>query len=170
MLIRESTSDDVARIVALYPEAFPDEDLVPVVSELLDDAAIRLSLVATIDQRVVGNVIFTKCGVEDSNIRAALLAPLAVAPDCRRQGIGSALISDGLARLQQAGFELVLVLGDPAYYSRSGFEPEKAIDPPYALPPAWLDAWQSQYLGEAASCTGTLVVPPPWQHRALWSD
>ena len=41
MLIRESTSDDVARIIALYPQAFPDEDLVPVVTELLDDPEIK---------------------------------------------------------------------------------------------------------------------------------
>ena len=43
----------------------------------------------------------------------------------------------------------VYVLGDPAYYGRSGFIPEPAIAPPYALPEEWRDAWQSLSLGDA---------------------
>ena len=90
--IRESGRDDTDALLALYPQAFPDEDLVPVVAELLDDPEITLALVATSNERIVGNVIFTTCGLEGSEARVALLAPLAVAPDCQRQGIGSALV------------------------------------------------------------------------------
>ena len=170
MQIRESTSDDIAGILAMYPRAFPDEDLVPVVSELLSDAPIRISLVATIDDRIVGNVIFTTCGVEGSDVEVAMLAPLAVAPDCQRQGIGSALVHDGLRRLREAGFGRVCVLGDPAYYGRLGFTTETKIDSPYPLPAEWATAWQSQALGHAEAGAGRLLVPPAWQHPELWSE
>ena len=170
MLIRKSMRDDIAGIIAMYPEAFPDEDLVPVVRNLLNDESIALSLVATGEQGIVGNVIFTTCGVEGNDTRAALLGPLAFAPDCQRQGIGSALVRDGLRQLEDAGFDLVCVLGDPNYYGRFGFVPERQVATPYPLPADWADAWQSQYLGEATAAAGTLLVPPPWQHPELWSE
>lgn len=170
MQIRQSTSDDVAAVLALYPRAFPDEDLVPVVTELLDGSSISITLVATRDSEIVGNVIFTECGVEESNAKVALLAPLAVAPDCQGQGIGSALVRDGLQRLNEAGFGLVCVLGDPGYYGRFGFVPEKRLEPPYPIAAEWLDAWQSQYLGNAAALDGRFLVPPPWQHPEYWTN
>ena len=49
------------------------------------------------------------------------LAPLAVLPAAQRQGVGSALVREGLARCRAAGYAIVVVLGDPAYYSRFGF-------------------------------------------------
>lgn len=170
MQIRESASDDIAGIVAMYPRAFPDEDLVPVVTALLDDPPIRTSLVATIDREIVGNVIFTTCALNGSDARVALLAPLAVAPDNQRQGIGSALVKHGGQQLKDAGFALVCVLGDPAYYGRRGFMPERNVKPPYPLPAEWADAWQSQYLGGVMSLAGKLVVPSQWRHPELWSE
>jgi len=44
-----------------------------------------------------------------------------VPPEFQRQGIGSKLIREGLERCRQAGYDAVVVLGDPAYYSRFGF-------------------------------------------------
>ena len=154
----------------MYPQAFPDEDLVPLVRELLDDSRITMSLVATTNSKIVGNVIFTTCGVEGGDARIALLAPLAVAPDHQRQGIGGALVRDGLQKLREARFALVCVLGDPAYYGRLGFVPDKRVTTPYPLPAEWNDAWQSQHLGDATTFDGRLLVPSPWQHEKLWTD
>ena len=170
MQVRESTAADIPGIVALYPRAFPEEDLVPVVRALLEDPPNRMSLVATIDEAIAGNVIFTSCGVEDSDAKVALLAPLAVAPDFQKQGIGSALVRDGLRRLKEAGFDLVCVLGDPAYYGRFGFVPERHVETPYPIPPEWADAWQSLQLDPAVRLQGRLAVPSQWQHKELWSE
>ena len=170
MQIHPSTAEDSDAIVAIYPQAFPDEDLVPLVLELLPDTRTTLSLVATIDDEIVGNVIFTSCGAEGGDARVALLAPLAVRPDCQRQGIGSALVDEGLKQLKEEGFGLVCVLGDPAYYSRLGFVPEKNVATPYPIPTEWADAWQSQRLGNPGTLTGKLLVPAQWQRPELWSE
>ena len=90
--IRESRPDDSAAIRSLYPEAFPDEDLLPLVRDLLNDSVVTISFVATIDTRIVGHVIFTRCGVVGNSVNASLLGPLAVAPAWQRKGIGSAIV------------------------------------------------------------------------------
>jgi len=170
LTVRESTPDDITAIESLYPEAFPDEDLLPLVRDLLGDTAVAMSLVGTIDTRIAGHAVFTKCGVVGSSVVASLLGPLAVAPSWQRQGIGSALVRAGLRRLGGARVQWIFVLGDPAYYRRLGFHPETLVQPPFPLPAEWYGAWQSQRLSEsAASCEGILSVPPQWRHPALWA-
>lgn len=168
--IRESEPGDLASIEALYPDAFPDEDLLPLVRNLLHAPAIARSLVGTMSSLLVGHVIFTRCGVTGSQDEVALLGPLAVAPARQRQGIGSALVRFGLLQLGQTGVTRVYVLGDPAYYGRLDFLPEIDIAPPYALPVEWRGAWQSMTLGNAETPRkGKLSVPEPWRQPALWS-
>lgn len=168
--IRDSGSADTVAIVSLYENAFPDENLVPIVRDLLNSPQDVLSLVGTEDSALVGHVAFTFCTVDGGDKNAALLAPLAVEPECHRRGIGSALVHAGFARLRAAGVAEVLVLGDPAYYGRFGFEAATEIGAPYPIPPEWSDAWQSLKLAETAvSSSGTLRVPEPWRDPALWA-
>ena len=167
---RNSVQGDLAALESLYPEAFPDEDLVPLVRDLLHDSPNVLSLVAAVDSQIAGHVVFTHCGVSESDASAALLGPLAVAPAWQRQGIGSALVHTGLQRMEEARVDVVCVLGDPNYYGRLGFVPESSIEPPYPLPPEWGDAWQS--LRTAASTTpisGRLLAPQQWMNPSLWA-
>ena len=46
---------------------------------------------------------------------------VAVLPEFQVRSIGSRLIHEGLAMCRQAGYDAVVVLGDPAYYSSFGF-------------------------------------------------
>ncbi len=176
--IRDSGPDDSAAIGALYAAAFPDEDLLPLVGELLQDGALALSLVATVGACLAGHAVFTRCDIEEDGQAVALLGPLAVAPARQRQGIGSALVRAGLKRLRHAGVAAVYVLGDPGYYGRLGFAPETAVAPPYPLPADWRGAWQSICLAEGTSPPrrpppglrrGSLCVPQPWRRPALWA-
>lgn len=169
--IRESSQEDWGDIEALYQEAFPEENLPPLVQSLLHQVeALALSLVGTIHAQMVGHVIFTKCEVIGQSVNAALLAPLAVAPAWQRQGIGSAMVREGLRRLKEAEVSQVFVLGDPEFYVRLGFVSESLVEPPYPLPVEWKGAWQSQGLEEAtAPCSGKLSVPPQWLQRSLWT-
>jgi len=168
--IRESVPDDLPSIAVLYPDAFPDEDLLPLVRKLLQDVSVAFSLVGIIGSSVVGHIVFTTCSVAGSSDKVALLGPLAVAPAWQRQGIGSAIVRAGLQRLENIGATHVYVLGDPAYYGRLGFVAEGRVAPPYPLPAEWRGAWQSMSLRSAEPRRqGRLCVPQPWRQPALWT-
>lgn len=94
---------------------------------------------------------------------------VAVHPIHQRQGVGKALIAVGLSRLKAKGGAEVLVLGDPAYYSRSGFRLASRVTPPYPLPAEWTEAWQWQRLdGMEDDLSGRLVLPEAWVRPELW--
>ncbi len=60
------------------------------------------------------------------------LAPVAVAPDNQGQGIGRRMVRVTAGWAEAAGQTLV-VLGDPAFYSRCGFRMAQDITSPYPL-------------------------------------
>jgi putative acetyltransferase len=168
--IRESLPKDIASIEALYPQAFPEEDLLPLVRELLSNHTIVLSLVGIADRALVGHVLFTACGIAGRPDKVALLGPLAVAPNWQRQGIGGRLVRAGIQRLEREGIAQVYVLGDPAYYGRFGFEQDNCVAPPYPIPEEWREAWQSISLGDGKPPPhGALSLPEPWLQPGLWA-
>ncbi|MCB2107674.1 MAG: N-acetyltransferase [Rhodobacteraceae bacterium] len=168
--IRKSNSGDIESIERLYPDAFPSEELRPLVLALLRDTPQVLSLVARAGPDLVGHVVMTPCRVSGLDVTVALLGPLAVATAWQRRGIGSRLIRAGFDELQTAGYSHVFVLGDPAYYRRFGFQPERTVAPPYPIPDEWRDAWQSRAIsGVEFSKSGSLIVPPAWNERAYWA-
>ncbi len=73
---------------------------------------------------LLGNIRFWPALLEGEEV--LLLGPLAVDPDHQGEGIGRALINEGLNRARMRGYGLVLLVGDPAYYGRFGFEPAAA--------------------------------------------
>jgi putative acetyltransferase len=168
--IRESVPRDLASIEELYPRAFPVEDLLPLVRELLREEQTVLSLVGIAERDPVGHGMFTLCGIAGSGGKAALLGPLAVDPAWQGQGLGKALVQTGLRLLEDAGTQQIFVLGDPAFYGRFGFKRDDGVAPPYALPEMWLDAWQSIRLESSGpALRGKLSVPQAWRRQALWA-
>ncbi|MEM7303821.1 MAG: N-acetyltransferase [Pseudomonadota bacterium] len=166
--IRTTTPDDLSDLEDLYPAAFPDEDLLPVVRGLLKEPELVISLAAIKANDLIGHAIFTRCGIEDRPEIVGLLGPVAVSPTHQKQGVGSAMIRNGLERCREAGFAQVHVLGDPAYYSRFGFEALGTVQAPYEPPEEWAEAWRVIAF-EDQELTGKLTVPAPWQDSALWS-
>lgn len=83
-----------------------------------------VSLVAEIGGRAVGHVLFSPVALdpEEPGFLCAGLGPVAVLPEFQRRGVGSALILAGLKESRDFGLSGVVLLGDPAYYSRFGFE------------------------------------------------
>jgi putative acetyltransferase len=82
-----------------------------------------VSLVAEREEAVVGHIPFTPALIEDGGVQTAGmgLGPLAVAPECQRQGIGSALVRAGLEAVRGAGTLFVVVIGHPGFCPRFGF-------------------------------------------------
>jgi putative acetyltransferase len=89
------------------------------------------------------------------------MAPVAVAPDWQRQGIGSSLVRWSLEQCRQLGHAVVLVVGNPAYYSRFGFTTASpfGIDCPFSVPP---EAFMVLELspGAASGCRGMVCYRP----------
>jgi len=88
---------------------------------------LTVSLVATEDGVIVGHVAFSPVTIDGADLGWFGLGPVAVSPDHQRRGIGARLIEAGLAQLRDAGAQGCVVLGDPAYYARFGFESDPAL-------------------------------------------
>lgn len=98
-----------------------------IVDALRAEGSLALSLVAEADGAVFGHVAFSPVTVAGADVGWLGLGPLSVLPARQRTGVGAALVRDGLARIRAAGTRGCVVLGDPAYYRRFGFEPDPAL-------------------------------------------
>lgn len=122
--LREETPADVPGIDAVNRLAFGGEAEARIVARLREEEMVILSLVAvTDDGQVVGHLMFSRLPVETENgpLPAAAMAPLAVRPALQGQGIGTALVRQGLDMCRERGCAAVIVLGEPPYYTRFGF-------------------------------------------------
>ena len=122
---RESPAD-ISGIYAVHAESFPTTAEAELVSALRAAGQLSLSLVAVEGDQVVGHVAFSPISVDGAPLGLGL-APVAVRPDFRRRGVGARLIRHGLELCRQAATGLVVVLGDPMYYGRFGFEPARRL-------------------------------------------
>ena len=158
--VRPERPEDVEGVRSVVVAAFGRSEEAELVAALRADAAdpIVVSLVAQdgdASASILGHVLLSWLGVA-SRKRAALgLAPVSVVPGRQGAGIGSALVRAALA---QAGRLPVIVLGDPAYYARFGFEPAGAfgLTPPQPWPP---EAWRVAVAPGAAVPPGAVTYP-----------
>lgn len=178
--VRKSYESDKQAISDVAIAAFGQgqgPEIADLIADLLKDpsALPLLSLVATVDEYVVGHILFTSAKIEHSQrmVSSAILAPLSVRPEYQGQGIGGQLIEEGLKQLKAAGVELVFVLGHPDYYPRHGFSPAgiKGFDAPYPIMAEDSDAWMVQELSPGiighvrgqVICADALNDPKHWQ-------
>jgi GNAT superfamily N-acetyltransferase len=76
-----------------------------------------ISLVAEADGRIVGHILFSPVSLaQHPELNVMGLGPMAVVPPYQRQGIGSALVREGLKQCEQLGCHAVVVVGHPHYY------------------------------------------------------
>lgn len=133
MKICDETPDDRDAVDAVTRDAFGGDGEAALVAALRKAGDATISLVAEDSARVVGHVLFSPMSAP---LRALALAPVSVAQDMQRRGVGSRLIEAGLARAREDGWEAVFVLGEPDYYRRFGFGAEAAqtFSSPYQGP------------------------------------
>ena len=120
--IREERPDDVAAVRELNRRAFGQDQESNIVDALRANGAALLSLVATLNDRVVGHIMYSPVSV-GGNVKGAALGQMAVIPERQRQGIGSKLIEAGNQNLKNADCPFIIVVGHANYYPRFGFRP-----------------------------------------------
>ncbi len=165
LTIRPELSNDYAKITQINDKAFGQ----PVEGKLVE--ALRhnplfikgLSLVAILDRKLVGHILFSPILIkgEGKVFRSLALSPMAVLPEIQRMGIGTALVYSGLDEARAGKFGSVIVLGHRDYYPRFGFRPASGfgIFPPFDLPDDLFFAMELQPDG-LSGVNGIVEYPP----------
>lgn len=167
MIIRQEHTDDYDLIRDLITAAFGQPDEAHLVEALRHDPAYipELSLVAQLDTKIVGHILFTRITIQegDESVVSLALAPMAVDPLFQNKGIGSALVRYGHDRARELGYMSVIVLGHPGYYPRFGYKPAShwGIRCPFVAPD---DAFMAMELkaGALDHVHGTVVYSAPF--------
>ncbi|MHC4986186.1 MAG: GNAT family N-acetyltransferase, partial [Planctomycetota bacterium] len=126
LLIREETPADERVISEVTEIAFRDLAISDHTEQFMITAlrkanALTISLVAEVDGRVVGHVAFSPVTMSDGTADWYGLGPVSVLPELQRQGIGQALIEEGLSQLKAMNAAGCCTVGHPGYYGRFGF-------------------------------------------------
>jgi predicted N-acetyltransferase YhbS len=124
--IRHERPADIDAREALLDQAFGEARYRKASERLREERlpAEGLAFIAAESRHVVGTARLWDIGCGNGQ-PALLLGPVAVAADCRGQGIGAALVRRALREARRLGYGAVVLVGDPPYYSRFGFSGEK---------------------------------------------
>lgn len=123
--IREERPGDIPAIRDLNERAFEQDQEANIVDALRSNGAAWLSLVATLNDRVVGHIMYSPAEV--GQFTGAGLGPMAVLPEHQRQGVGGKLIEAGNQQLRASGCPFIVVVGHADDYPRFGFRPARPL-------------------------------------------
>ena len=159
MDIRTEKPEDLEAVRQVNIAAFERENEANLVDRLRGMES-TFSFVAVQSDRIVGHILFSPVVVEgkcSSNLSILGLAPVAVLPEYQRQGVGTLLIQQGLEECRRSGFQAVVVLGDPDFYSRFGFVPasSKSLGCEYDVPDEVFMVLELES-GALQDCSGTV--------------
>jgi putative acetyltransferase len=126
IVIRNETDADVGAISDVTVAAFKTLEISHhteqfVITALRAAGALTLSLVAEVDGRVIGHIAFSPVTISDGTRNWYGLGPVSVLPAYQRQGVGKALIREGLSRLKANHAQGCCLVGHPDYYRKFGF-------------------------------------------------
>jgi putative acetyltransferase len=121
--IRPEIKDDVEGVRLLLEKTFGRPQEADLVDTLRERGLITLSMVAHIEEQIVGYIAFSPVELESNSsmVKILGLAPLAILPPYQRQEIGSKLVETALAECQKMEYQGIVVLGAPEFYNRFGF-------------------------------------------------
>lgn len=145
LIIRQENNEDYKIVYKLIKNAFneaehTDGDEHNLVERLRKSKNYipQLSLVASINDKIVGHILLTKLFIEnnDKKYESLALAPLSVLPEYQRMGIGSKLVKKSLSLAKELGYNSVFVLGNENYYPKFGFRESLHFDinTPFEVP------------------------------------
>lgn len=131
MLIRPERPSDAAAIRGVTGAAFAGSSYghngeAGIVDALRADDALAASLVAEAEGEVIGHVAFSEVTIGSVEGWHGL-GPVSVAPAWQGRGVGQALVRAGLKAIRDLGSGGCVLLGDPSYYGRFGFESDPRL-------------------------------------------
>lgn len=142
--IREEQPGDVQSIhevtIAAFLEA-PHTDHTEqfIIKALRDSGSLSISLVAEDEGNIVGYVALSPVTISDGTDSWYGLGPISVLPNKQGKGIGSTLINTAIEMLKNIKAKGCVLLGDPNYYQRFGFQPRDGLVLP-GVPPEYFQA------------------------------
>jgi putative acetyltransferase len=127
IVVRSEMDDDIDAIAVVTEDAFQTMEISNHTEQFVIEAlraanALTISLVADLHGYVVGHIAFSPVSISDGTKDWYGLGPLSVRPEFQRQGIGKALIREGLSRLESMHARGCCLVGHPEYYKKFGFE------------------------------------------------
>lgn len=154
MILRPESPADWAAVFSLTQIAFQghphnDGSEPRIIDALRDAKALTISIVAELEGQIVGHAAYSPVEwCEQSGWFG--LGPVSVHPDLQGRGIGHKLIESGLQQLRALGAKGCVVLGDPAYYGRFGFQQDARFTYP-GPPPEYFTVliWQKPEAGSS---------------------
>ena len=122
--IRDEIPGDYGQVRRVNDLAFECPDEGRIVDQIRTKQEEIISLVALIDEKIVGHILFSPVMMEcdQKTIKGMGLAPMAVLPEYQKKGVGTTLVQEGLRRLRERRYPFVIVVGHADYYPRFGFE------------------------------------------------
>jgi putative acetyltransferase len=123
--VRQERRTDFEAIREVNRRAFGQDQEADLIDALRSSGAASLSLVATVDEHVVGHIMYSP--VQLGEIEGSGLGPMAVLPEYQRRGIGSRLVETGNRQLEIAVCPFIVVLGHAEFYPRFGFKPARPM-------------------------------------------
>ena len=122
-IIRNEERGDEDGIRHVNASAFSGSAEAAIVDALRGNAGVISLVAATSTNQIIGHILFSPVHVRGapSALRIAGLGPMAVLPEHQRHGVGSELVRSGLDACRRTGYDVVVVVGHPAYYPRFGF-------------------------------------------------
>jgi len=127
IVIRSESDADVSAISEVTVAAFKTLELSSHTEQFIVEAlraakALSVSLVAEMDGEVIGHIAFSPVTLSDGIRDWYGLGPVSVLPSYQRQGVGDALIREGLSRLRGLNAQGCCLVGHPDYYRKFGFK------------------------------------------------
>ncbi len=126
LTIRKETEGDVEAITNVTIAAFKSLEISShteqfIIKTLRSSHALSVSLVAEMNKRVIGHIAFSPVDISDGTQSWYGLGPVSVLPEFQRQGVGKALIEEGLTQLKRMHARGCCLVGHPDYYKKFGF-------------------------------------------------
>jgi putative acetyltransferase len=142
--IRTETSADVPKIETLTASAFLNAPHTGhteqyIVNALRRAGKLAVSLVAEAEGDLIGHVAISPVSISDGTSGWFGLGPISVLPQHQRRGVGSTLMREALRALRERGAAGCVVLGEPEYYGRFGFQADPDLVLP-GVPPQYFQA------------------------------